>query len=142
MPPIELDFTGVEATSGGGPVAEGEYRCIVDQAKETTSNAGTPGVEVALKIVGGDFDGRFVWDRIWFTAKAMGMAKWKLQAAGVPIPEGRFSLNPANLVGRPVMITVRHEEYDGKTQARVKAWDSAGGAAAAPASRRDDEIPF
>jgi len=69
------------------------------------------------------------------------MAKWKLQAAGLPIPEGPFSLNPANLVGRPVMIVVRHEDYEGKPQVRVKGWDAAPGGSS-PASKTDDSIPF
>ena len=141
---IPVDFTGVEATNGTGPVAEGDHRCVIDSAKETKASTGTPGVEVALRIVGGDFDGRFVWDRIWFTDKAMGIARWKLQAAGLPIPEGQFMLEPSNLVGRPVIVTVKHEEYEGKTHARVKAWESAGGASPAQSATaaNGDDIPF
>jgi len=58
---INLNFTGVEAKQGGEIIAEGEYRCVIDSAGEKTASTGTPGVEVALRIVGGDFDGRFVW---------------------------------------------------------------------------------
>lgn len=140
---INVNFDGVEASAVGGPVPEGDYRVIIDQSKETTASTGTAGIELAMRIVGGESDGRFVWDRIWFTDKAMGIARWKLECAGVPIPQGAFNLEPSALVGRPVVVTVKHEEYEGKTHARVKGWESAGPAAASgPTSTPDDDIPF
>jgi hypothetical protein len=141
---IDVDFTGVEATPGGGPVAEGEYRCRIDEAKEKVASTGTPGVEVVLKIMGGEYDGRLLWDTIWISDKALGVARWKLQCAGLKVPDGPFRLEARQLVGRVIKATVRHEEYDGKFRARVKAWDEAEGAAGpAPAPRTgDDDIPF
>lgn len=138
---ISVNFDGVEAQQGGGPIAEGKYMCVIHEAKETTSQQGTPGVEVVFRIVGGDFDGRFIWDRIWFTQKAMGMARWKVECTGMVIPAGAWTLEPSALVNRRVEVTVRHEEYDGKTQAKVKGWDPAGNAQPATAANGDD-IPF
>lgn len=139
---IVVDFTGVEASQGGGPLPEGEYVCVIDESKEVTSRQGTDGVEMKMRVAEGDCMGRFVWDRIWFTQAALGVARWKLQCARITIPEGSFTLNPANLVGRKVKVVVRHEEYDGKTRARVVGWEEASGTSASPAAQVHDDIPF
>lgn len=144
---ISVNFDGVEATQGGGPLPEGEYLVVIDEAEQTTSQGGTPGVSTKLRVIRGEHEDRLLWDTIWITDKAMGVARWKLECAGLPIPQGQFNLEPRNLVGRKVKVVVKQEEYDGKVRARVKAWDSAGqndGVAdpMAGAAKPDEDIPF
>lgn len=148
---IELDFTDTEAYQGGGIIPEGQYLVQIIDTKEIRSTVkGTPGIECTFEVVGGPDAGRKLWDTLWITQGAAGRVKWNLEAAGVPVPNGRLSIDPFVLQGKRVKVTVRHEQYekDGETRtaAKVKSWDAPTGgfspsAAAAPAAS-DSEIPF
>lgn len=144
---IEADFGGVDAQQGGGMPDPGKYLCIIDDVEEKTASTGTPGIGVTFRIRGGDFDDRLLWDNIWITERALGRAKWCLECAGIKVPDGRFSIEPRQLIGAKVVLTVRHEEYqakDGATKVRaaVKAWDKPGAEQQSAASTKDDDIPF
>lgn len=147
---IKVNFGGVvpSAEPGSGPVPEGEYLVLVDGAEQRTSQQGTPGMNLTLKILGGEFDGRKVWDDLWITQAALPYVLHRMQCLGTPIPQGDFELEPRALIGRKAKITVKHKDYQGKLQVRVVAWEPAAGAgggapdplATTPAN--DPDIPF
>lgn len=155
---IELDFTDTEAYQGGGIVPEGQYLVQIIEAKEIRSQQkGTPGIECTFEIVGGPDNGRKLFDTLWITQGAAGRVKWCLEAAGIPVPNGKLAIDPFMLQSKRVKVTVRHEKYqkegEERTAARVKAWDAATSgfspgaptgapASASPAAAKDDEIPF
>lgn len=158
---IDLDFTGVpreerESRDDFEPVPDGWYEVRVERAEETTASTGSPGVKVALIIEGGDFDGRWIWDRIWFTPKSMAFSRDKLEAIGITIPDGKFRLNPSDLVGRRCAVRTKQEEYNGKLDAKVAAYDRRSGSfpggdwradmpeapAAVGGGEQSDDIPF
>lgn len=154
MAPIQVNFTGVEpvAEPGSGPLPDGEYLVMVDQAQERTSQKGTPGIGLQLKVIGGEFDGRLLFDDLWITPAAMGYVLHRLQCLGMQVPAGSFGLDARGLVSRRARVIVRQEEgTDGKVRARVKGWEPAGQPAAddplakaqgGPPPHTDADIPF
>lgn len=141
---MRVDFSGVEPMKGGGLVPEGKYRIQVETAEEGVASTGTPRINMALNIVGGNHDGRTVWDDLYLTPEARGMTLWRLQCLGVQIPPGEWELTGSMLVGRQAIVTVYHDEYNGKTRAKVSAWEAieGGAPAASAAAGRDTSIPF
>lgn len=161
---LDLDFTGTEAgKSGDGgdfePLPDAWYDVKVERAEETAAgpnaaNPGAPGIHLGLVVEGGAHSGRWIWDRIFFTPKAMNFARQKLEALGLNIPEGRFQFNVATLVGQRCSVLTGQETYKGKTEAKVKSYDKRSGSGlsedwrdqvpATPVSggEQDDDIPF
>lgn len=134
---ITVNFKGVEAQSepGAGPVPDGTYLVTVDEAGEKTSQKGTPGISLRLKILTGEFEGRVLFDDLWLTQNALGYVLHRLQCLGVKVPEGEFTIQPQGLVSRRAKVIVR-QELDQKDQprARVKGWE--------PASSQEAQYPF
>lgn len=125
-------------------VAPGTYAVIVTDAEERTASTGTQGVALDLEISEGSDKGRGLWDTCWVTEKAMWRVKKMLAALQFPIPEGEFDLDPSELIGRRMFVTVDHEEYDGKTRVRVQdmAPDHTFDPLAMPKAPADDGVPF
>jgi hypothetical protein len=147
---IPVNFQGVEpqAEPGSGPLPDGVYLVQVEDAGEKTSQKGTPGISLKLKVIAGEFEGRALFDDLWVTQAAMGYVLHRLQCMGVTVPPGEFMLQPAGLVSRRARVVVRQEpDTKGVMRARVKGWEHPGGAAddpfvAAPKVGGDEDIPF
>jgi hypothetical protein len=153
---------GVEPQQGGGgPLPDGDYIVRITAASERTANSGTPGFEFEMEVLVGDHAGRKVWDRLWFTDKTKGMVLWRMECAGIKVPDGDFTLEPDHFIGKRVQVTTRQEPYEGKdgsmkTRAEVKGWNPPPGGGngvpgdplaadpGSPAPPRDDDdaIPF
>ena len=152
---IEVDMSGVDASTGFELIPEGTYVVKVEGAEETESSKGTPGMKLSLTILGPAYEGRKLWDTIWLSPKALPMARQRLEAMGVDIPDGPLRIDEALLYGRAFKAVVRHEPWEDRdgnqrVSERVKGYESA---AAVPndmpadplgskAKSSDDEIPF
>lgn len=155
-PTVNLDEAG--EWGGGGPVPDGKYAVVVDDAYEKQSAAGNDMIELTLKIATGDCAGRNAWDRLVFTPKALGRVRYVLDALGVTIPQGAFNLSAESLRGKRALVTLKtkHKPASGDYEARdvqeVVGWEKAGGesnpALAAAMSTfagkldDDDDLPF
>jgi len=134
---LTVNFSGVEAQAepGAGPVPDGTYLVMVDEAGEKTSQKGTPGVSLRLKILSGEFEGRPLFDDLWLTQNALGYVLHRLQCLGVKVPAGEFTIQPQGLVNRRARVIVRQEpDAKGVVRARVKGWE--------PASSQEAQDPF
>lgn len=113
---MKLDFSGVEAYV---KCAEGRHLVKLTAIEETESQAGNDMLNATFKVVKGQSTGAILYDNFVLTEKAL----WKLQsflkAVGMRA-EGRITLDLDNLVGKTCLVDVEHEEYDGKTRARIQ----------------------
>lgn len=99
---------------------------------------GTPGYNVQFRLEGGEYDGRYVWNRYWMPgddydatkgARMKGMFVRFLVALGFPekdITSGKFKLDLEDLKGRDCVVQVGQNEYDGETRNNVKNVRAAG----------------
>lgn len=92
---------------------------------------GTPGINVQFKIDGGEYDGRYLWNRYWFAPKDYdpqkkrtldGMFARFLLACGISekeVTSGKFTLKNEDLVGRELQINVGQYTYDGEKRNKI-----------------------
>ena len=138
------DLTEVSEEPVSTLIAPGTYSVIVTDAEERTASTGRQGIGLDLEITEGSDKGRGLWDTCWLSEKAMWRIKKMLIALQFPVPEGEFDLDPSQLIGRKMFVVVDHEEFDGKTRARVVDMlpDAGFDPLQTPQKPADDGLPF
>lgn len=109
------EFTGNEDAGGGfDPIDTGNYRAsIFGVSREVGKKSGKPYLHWEFVITEGEpFAGRHLFDN----TSLSDAAKWRLvqllKAAGIDVPKGRLQLNPADLLGRELILAVGQEPDD------------------------------
>ena len=109
------EFTGNEDAGGGfDPIDTGNYRAsIFGVSREVGKKSGKPYLHWEFVIAEGEpFSGRHLFDN----TSLSDAAKWRLvqllKAAGIDVPKGRLQLNPADLLGRELILAVGQEPDD------------------------------
>jgi uncharacterized membrane protein len=163
MPNIDLDFTEVDTSGGGGYLAPGVYRARVDKV-EQKDGANYPGLKLAFVSEETDTYGQRSELFVSLSPKAMWKVYLTLEALGVPVAKERQRLNTNKLVGLMGMVKVINDPWtdaDGKVHDSSKVesvfpvtGDAKPVAAAAPDTSGDnfnrepdgsedfDDIPF
>ncbi len=112
----KLDFTNIEAYV---KCAEGQHVVKLIEIEETESQAGNDMLNATFQVVKGTSTGAKLYDNFVLTEKAL----WKLQSFLVAVgmkADGKVVLDLDKLVGKTCIVEVAHEEYDGKTRARIQ----------------------
>ena len=113
----------------GSRVAPDRYRVQVEDVEATKSQAGNPMVNVWFRIIGGEFDGQTIVDRLTLSEKALFRVVGFMQAIGLPTPKKRLKLNIRQFVGKVLDIDVEDgEPYNGRVKSEVRAYIRAAGA--------------
>jgi hypothetical protein len=101
-----------------GPISDQEH--VIDNAKPCTFSTGTKGIQVALRLVGGPFDGRKFSVFYPIEPPGVNLLKPLLKACGLDLPSGPFSLSSSDVVGRHFVADTFEEEYDGEQRLRLR----------------------
>lgn len=122
---LSVNFKGVE---GRVTIAEGDYTVKV---AEVTLEEGQSAEYLKWKfeIQGGKFDGKPLFTNTSLSPQALWNLRGLLEAMGVETPDDEMDLDLADYVDRELMVTVEHEMYEGKKQARVVDYASLDDAA-------------
>lgn len=99
-------------------VAEGDYHVKV---KEVIQEEGQNGDYLSWKftVIGGKHDGATLYYNTSLLPQALWNLKSLLETLEVDIPDDEFDLDDDDVVDRELMVTVEHDTYNGKKQARV-----------------------
>lgn len=111
----KIDFSGVE-TYERAP--EGTHVAKIVTVEETTFQSGSDGFKVAFEITKGAGKGAKVYENYPLVDTALWKLKTLLEAIKIKC-DGRIMLDTDKMVGKLCEIEVSHEEYDGKTRARL-----------------------
>lgn len=128
----KLDFTGIEAYV---KCAEGQHVVKLIDIEETESQAGNDMLNATFQVVNGTSTGAKLYDNFVLTEKAL----WKLQSFLVAVgmkADGKVVLDLDKLIGKTCIVEVAHEEYEGKTRARIQEFIKLS----AKASDDEDEV--
>jgi hypothetical protein len=120
MPNILLTFNGPDKEFKA--VDPGVYNALVQTEKtELRKKGDTPYINVAFKIVGGEFDDRLVFKNYFLTDEAVKFLRKALRALGEDVPdEGQVPFNTDKIHNKPCRIKVTHsKELDAKGQPYV-----------------------
>lgn len=117
-----------EEEGGGGRfrVPDGDYPVKILGAKYvTSSNKGTPGLEVHYVISDGKRKGKKFNDTCWLSPKALWRVRALLEAVGMDVPKKAFKLDVKKLKGKELGVTFTEEEdeyeKDGKTKKVIRS---------------------
>ena len=124
-----------QADMGNGIKPEGNYECIIVKAEERATKNGKLGLNISMVIrndVPQAYQNGYIFHTLWKrrepTAADMqvnGYGFGQVMALGkaAKLPDGKDYPNLeaflADLVGKPVLVTLRHEDYNGQKQERV-----------------------
>ncbi|MBS4538193.1 DUF669 domain-containing protein [Clostridium sp. D2Q-11] len=116
----------------GGLIEEGTYEVVVHKAFEDAARSGTMFINLHL-IVRNDieqkFKNKYIFASIWQSKQTGEYHKGMLNAVAkaLQVPNGKKFNSLEELLnefkGRTARVTVKHEEYNGNTNARVKSWE-------------------
>lgn len=127
----------------GARVAPDRYRVQVEDVEAAMSQVGNPMVNVWFRIIGGEFDGQTIVDRLTVTERSMFRVVGFMQAIGLPTPKKRLKLNIRQFVGKVLDIDVADgEPYNGRVKSEVRAYIRAAGAGAGAAGADLEEDEF
>lgn len=107
----------------GVRVPPGRYRVRVDDVETATSNSGNPMINTWLKIVGGEFDGQQIVDRLTITEKSLFRVVGFMSAIGLPTPKKRIQVQPQKFLGQVLDVDVDDgEPYGGRVKSEVRGY--------------------
>lgn len=122
-----------DEANAGGIVAEGQYEVVVVKAYEDAANSGTQFINLHLvirnDIVGQKHQNQYLFGSIWRSKETgqyhSGMINTVAKALKIENGKKFNSLDEllGDFVGKTARVTVKHEEYNGNVNARVKGWE-------------------
>lgn len=122
MPRITIDLTQY-VDRVGARVTPGRYRLRIAYAEVDKSKAGDNMITLNLTVVGGEFDGSTIVDRLTLTNKAMFRVVNLLQALGIATPRKRLQVDPASWIDRIVEADLADgEPYRGSIKSEVQGY--------------------
>lgn len=107
----------------GARVIPDRYRVQVEDAEAAESAAKNPMVNLWFRIVGGEYDGQTIVDRLVLTERSLFRVVGFMQAIGMPTPKKRLKLNIGQFIGRTLDIDVDDgEPYNGRVKSEVRGY--------------------
>ena len=133
----------------GAHVFPGRYRVQVEDVEAEKSKAGNPMINLWYRIIGGEFDGQVLIDRITITEKSLFRVVGFMNAIGLPTPKKQIKVNPQRFLGQVLDVEVDDgEPYNGRVKSevrgylRVPASERSGGAQEEPEFEGGDVSEF
>ena len=107
----DVDFTGVEEVSNASAIPPGKYVARVQEVKEKESRSQVPYLQLRFIIAEGKYQGRSIFDSLFFTQKSKPRLMLALKSLGIKV-DGKLSLDPSELVGRHAIIHTTVEPWE------------------------------
>ncbi len=141
----KVDFTKIGDIAEYAPLPEGEYPCRLTQVEQTQTRNGDDLWRLRFVVTAGEFTGRYIFDNLVFSPKALPRVKLLCNRLGVDV-NGEVDLRPDHLLQRQCLVTVAIEEYadeEGATKKRNRVPFAGYEAVAAETEDDGDEhLPF
>lgn len=135
MSPISVDLTNVEAWKGGQTLPKGRHLCRCTEAEDGKSSGGHFELQLVWEAIQGEAEGGRIQDWVQVTDATLGKVVQLMQATGLTIPQGQFSLTAEPFKGRTAYIIVREgTKPDGSPKVEVAAYDP-------PETMRGSDVP-
>ena len=139
----KLDFDTIDDVSDYTPLPDGQYRCRLVEVEESTTRNGDDMWKLKFRVEDGEFTGRFLFDNLPFSSKALPRVKLICSRLGVDI-SGEVDLTPDHIIDKTCQVTVVVAEYqneEGNTKLRNKV-PYAGYESANGEDDSEDNVPF
>ena len=107
----KIDFSKIDDVADYTPLPEGEYLCRLADVEESQTHQGDDMWNLKFVVEEGEFTGRYIFDNLPFTPKAMPRVKLICSRMRVDV-SGEVDLRPEHLIDKQVLVTVTIEEYE------------------------------
>lgn len=137
---LVIDLTNYKSKFGDR-VPPGNYTVIIEDVESDVSKAQNPMVNMWLRIVGGDYDGSTIVDRLVDSENSKFRIVMFMQALGMPTARKRYKVNIRSWVGKRLMVAVADgEPYMNRVKSEVQGYMEAEGGASAAVTDLDDLV--
>ena len=125
----EFNMNNYEESTGGDykVLPAGEYEMLCDKMEMTTSKAGDPMLKATFIVLGGEFDGRLIFDNYLLTHKVGQQRVRQLGEKGFGLD---LNAQPDDFVGKQgiAVIKIKKEIYNGEEKEKnvVSYWKTKG----------------
>ena len=141
------DYVREQKADGFAPVPEGNYTAVIDRVEaKKTQKSEMDYLNVTLKVSDGNYLGRLVWAKYYYSERAINIL-WDM-LADIEQPNIKPSQllesdsERGKLIDIVVSIYVKHDEYKGKTQAKANIRCLASENTAAAFVPDEEDMPF
>lgn len=119
---VQVDLTHFKDRVGSR-VAPGRYRVVTEDAEVDKSSNGNDMILLNLRIMGGEFDGSTIVDRLVLTEKSLFRYVGYAQAIGMQTPKKRLRIDVRSFINKVLEIEVTDgEPYMGKVKSEVRGY--------------------
>lgn len=133
---LKVDFTDVASYS---KAEEGEHIAVLRELEETEAKESCNDMIVAkFEVIKGESKGAIVYDHYVLVERALFRFKNFLEAVGMKA-DGKIQVDLDKLIGKKVIIDVKHEEYNGQERAKIDAYKALSAKAAQSAKDAEDD---
>ena len=105
-----IDFSTVRDPNEQSLLPPDRYLAEIERVEEDTSQRGDDVLKLLLRVTDGDHAGAVIFDRLYFTEKAMPRVKLLLKALGISTEES-IEVTPALLVGHKCLVDVYVDSF-------------------------------
>jgi len=126
----------------GDRVNPGRYLVAVDYVRDDGNSAkGNPMIIVLFRVIGGEFDGATIADRLILSEKSLWRVVEFLQALGIKTPRQRLEFDINSWVGKRLEIDADDgEPFRGKIKSEVRGYLKLVASSAQPEKDLDDLV--
>ena len=136
-----IDFPTIdEGQATYDPVPVGQYLCVVEKVKPRTTKDGDEMWGLGLKILQGQHAGRFVWDNMVFSERALPRVKLICSRLGLDVSRA-WDVTIDDVGGRKVNVNVQTEEYTDK-EGNIRSRNVVPYDGYEEVEDSDDSVPF
>ena len=120
MPKVNMH--AVEDAQDFTPIPDGEYLAqLVEVDENKTTRDGDPMWSVRWQVLEGEHAGRYVFDNLVFSAKALKRVKLVFSRLGLDVAKDQeVDWTPDMIIGKQARITVVTEEYEDQSGQKKK----------------------
>ena len=145
---MKVNFTNVDDVQDFTPLPDDIYLFKLVLIEEATTQTGYDMWKLRFEVVSGPYEGRFIFDNMVFSEKAMRRVKLICYTLGVDITQ-EVDLTPELLLNKYSYVTVVTEDFEdntGVTKQRnsvpFAGYGKADDAAVQMALSTDEDVPF
>jgi len=124
MPELNLDFDGVASAD----IDEGWHSVRIFGVELKESKAGNRMLNIQLKIEGGPWDKRSLFDHLMLETDAIWRTRQVLEVLGLMEKDDvRISIDTEDFIGLECEVRTVNEEYEGQLRPRIKNYRAVTG---------------
>lgn len=136
---VTIDATNFKGD--GDRIPEGRYRVAVETVELDKSKAGNPMINVWFRVVGGEFDGSTLKDRLVLTEKSLFRVVGFLNALGIQVPKKKVNVDFHKTLGKQMEVDVADgEPYNGRVKSEVRGYLRLAKSSAATTPDTSDDV--